>query len=907
MATGGRGVGPSQGSPYSSDSESSLNSSTSDLSSRSFSGSSVSRSDTSSTFIGEDFTSDQYRERTGTRAVELVAAMRRMPRATQTSTSSLDSQDSATNEVTKADVKRAKAEEAKRIKELNSRRTKMKKKYKELRSKRREQIIKQADLASPKSKAAEVFKLLAGKPAAETMTEPEARYLTDKIIKHLESDTLDADFDAKMMGTISRVIDKECILADAAPELDKWLRTHSKSSHKRFSVSHLKLNEEMKVPDDKKGLSMVLAGFDKCLENCTATLRVNYLEELLQSGTAEEQLKAYENQRERLIKESETVSTYCTMLNEYSTGVDDKSGLIPCVNQTLKGMEEKLKFQLTVLDSLKKADFRYQRYFVEEAVVLCSATANVLGSKEAKSVTDPEKLACLEQLRVLAEQTGISLPKNLDELRPRIVADLMELQKQFKKLAKGAGLKHQFDRVLTDHRMAGNWPELVEDIPVRTGLKTQLFRSTNTPHETIVGEVGAVPSTAQDVTHKPCNGWVHSLSPVDGEGRLNKCYRSAVPTPYKVKNTEQRMQGAEKRSEKQLLDSLLMEFDGDADKLEAFCGTPENAAECPMLGISYLTMDWIRNATGIHDDELGMAQDAASGFNKLVTSNTEIKPLTFIDKEGKARSIFLKPEMAMISCGCNDLALSGLKYFTFPWGPADAFNQDSIETMTGSDVPEDPIEGWVGTSLDHYRTKYDRPHPNEKDVRKKVEEWRAMMLLEEHHSAHADSFKAANYPGHIAAMLREDHPTVLKDLTAMKAERQRREQAGEPVAELGNVPRRFPIQVFAFCKSGKDRTGAGMASLDRVVAEHYMDGLTTVSEPVINKDRMNNAQNFAIVIQAYLQWLNGAMGSKTNGEDNLLGKVVCKARKHSKDSPVIDPLAEASGGKKPKKKSRAKK
>ena len=194
--------------------------------------------------------------------------------------------------------------------------------------------------------------------------------------------------------------------------------------------------------------------------------------------------------------------------------------------------------------------------------------------------------------------------------------------------------------------------------------------------------------------------------------------------------------------------------------------------------------------------------------------------------------------------------------------------------MTGSEFPGEPPGGWVQDRLNKFESVYGYPHPNESAILHDVNEWRSIILTKEHHQADYDTFKGTNYPARICNLLRHDNAAV----KAFLKEHPSQEADYDPDQELDVI-------VIRFCKSGKDRTGAGVASASRMMAEYDATALTTVSEPSLTEDRRFNAQGFAMTMQPTIQMWNGAMGYKTDGERELLGEVIHEARKYSQESP----------------------
>lgn len=274
----------------------------------------------------------------------------------------------------------------------------------------------------------------------------------------------------------------------------------------------------------------------------------------------------------------------------------------------------------------------------------------------------------------------------------------------------------------------------------------------------------------------------------------------------------------------QIAGALLAEFDGNADLLVQTYGNKRQPVELHIMLESFLTTDQFRAKTGIHDNEVDMNARAHQNFASLTMPDGSPRPIVFPDASGKMRVIYIKkPEVTLISCGSDALALNPtIQFFTRSWPTADAFDHDAVSKVLGDPNPGAELGGWVGEYLADYQDKHGAPHPNQKDIRDLADEWRSVVLFGEHHTAERDTFKLLNPVDLMAQLLRDP------------------ESLGE-----GAVPApgsKLPILCFKFCKSGKDRTGAGTASSDRYSHEHDMTSRVTVSEPGLTQDRRYNAQ-----------------------------------------------------------------
>lgn len=408
-------------------------------------------------------------------------------------------------------------------------------------------------------------------------------------------------------------------------------------------------------------------------------------------------------------------------------------------------------------------------------------------------------------------------------------------------------------------RSKNGWEPIERTIPVRHGLETRLYQNKLTPAGQLLGyKGGGGPSTGQKVIDKPCNAWVcEERSP---EGNLTSRYvRSAVPDPYNAEGSD-RVNGGFRRAELQYVAGLLSEYGGDAELLERRFGKESQAFTPRILMESFLTTDQFRSKSGISDDELQMNARAYDNFATLCKGG-EPHRIDFTDAQGQSRSIYInKPEVALISCGSNFLALNRwVQHFTRSWGTADPFNQDAVSQMLGESGPGAKLGGWVGEYLQDYQSRHNGPHPRINQIQKLADEWRATVQLKEHHTARLDTFKLVNPADAIWELIRD--PATLSE---------------------GQVPlpeAMVPVVRVKFCKSGKDRTGAGCSSADRYRRELDTIGRVPVGEPVLTQDRRFNAQAGAITSQLEAQLANGYMGYKTNGESSLLGETIDKARR----------------------------
>ncbi len=940
MATGGGGVDRRSGSPYSSQ----VSSDSESDSSISTSSSSTTRDGRSVSIASDDVFTPAHRERLSTQTDEVLRYRRRPVSARSTTSSTSHSSELESTSTTSLE-ETTEPKSTKRSGQYLSKRAALTDKYKKRRSENRSKLAEMSDLKTPGSRGVEFFKATTGlKDPQFAFMEHELDFLQDEMRRQLEPHINRDDFEVKALTILPKVIAKGGLGSQLLPELDQWHRERTGNPNAPMILSQLSppaelvtVSPELAAQDpeqvaQKAELKVLWAQLQHEFKSAIPALRTCYFDEILKEGTMEEQVGAYDRLERGIQDRVDRLKSLITELKRLSVAVQDQSGFMAALEQGAEGVVAKLESQQETLEVYKRSDFRYQQAFIEEMALTMASVETFLKSDLVKDISQDLKPKS-KQAKALKELgdyiKSFQLPKNPQELSPTIVADMKLIKEWCLDKVEEAGttkeqkkaLKHALKDQLRDDRMQLSWESVVEEIPARAGLHQELFESSNEPVEAMFGRVGSVPSTAQGVEDKPCNAWGHKLRSIGGRGILNKCLRSAVPTPYElkkekgVKDTERakelakarRENAAAERARQQLISNLLLEFDGSAEKLEEALGTPDKAAECPMMVISYLTTDKTRHRTGKHDDEFTMQLEAVKGFGELTTKKGELRELAFTDKEGKPRKIFLKPKLAPVACACNDLALTALKYVMFPWELADKLNQSSVEDVTGSELPEEPVGGWAGEYLADYELKYKRPHPHTELVENLVNEWRIMLLLEEQHEAQNDTFKPANFPAAIAMLLREDNPFVMDDIDrALRARSRERLDTitEEPTDEVQNdqsptdsisslsgtepevVPYRLPIQVFGFCKSGKDRTGAGMGSLDRFLVEIYLNHLTAIGEPVPTLDRRFNAQNFALFVQMKIQHKNGAMGYKTNGEDNLVGSTVKKARKHSSKSTV---------------------
>ncbi|MGI9278681.1 MAG: inositol phosphate phosphatase SopB [Endozoicomonas sp.] len=851
----------------------------------------------------------EQRQRLATRTAEVLDQIRR-PRSAHSTTSSASESSLESSSITSLQ-KAERPKSVKRPRDFQDKKSALAEKYRKLRSENRKKIDAMVDLKNPASLGATLFQAITKQDPRLALLEFEAEYLQEEMCQHLEPHINRPDFDSWAASALTKVIKGGGIASGFFPKLDQWHRAHSRNSEIPMSLSKLSIPKELENPPVE--LKMCWANTHQLLKGMIPVLRTNYFEELLKEGTEDEQKNAYVRLRANLQGHISSVDQQLLTLRSLAVGID-QTGFVSALEETLEGLKEHLLQQQDVVDIFERQDFRYQGDYISDMALTLGSVDTFLKSNAVKQIKPSTKEG--KAIKALKEFTSkVEIPTDPRELRPTIVADLKTAKDHMAECAEAAGLKHKYKKQLTEDRMQMAWPTIIQTIPARLGSRTALVESWNQPLEETFGRPGCVPSTAQNVADRPCNAWGHTLQPHDGKGTLVKFVRSAVPTPYELKKgkstkqsgatektklqwQEQRLVGAREKAKQQLIDGLLMEVGGDVGQLEAICGKPEKAAICPMLPISYLTTDLTRHYSGKHDDEFTMHLEALAGFTALISKPDEIKEIEFKDKNGQQRKIYLKPSVAPVSCACNSLAFK-FDAVTFPWGLSDDLNRLSVEDVTGSELPEDPIGGWAGEYLEAFERKHKRPHPLTEDIKKLVDEWRIMLLLEEHHSQGNDTFKAGDFPAAISLMLREDHPLVIEDI----------EKATElqdvdltDVDAVSDEPYRFPIQLFLFCKSGKDRTGAGSAALDRFMTEHYLSKLTSVVEPLFSKDRLYNAQNFSIFVQLKIQYLNGALAYKTGGEQ--VGETVSKGRKHSSKTTVIQ---EEVPGKKKKKKGTTKK
>ena len=729
------------------------------------------------------------------------------------------------------------------------------------------------DLSSPSSIGFNIFKSAAGIPP-DKLSPVERTYLQEEMLRQIEPLINRADPCEAIMERMKQVVQTQTLSSQLMPAMDNWWK-HQRGK----AVSPLVLTYSFASVLDDPDNAMAKEVWAKVQENLPeviSQLRVQYYERL-HTGTVAQQQRAYDQLKFELIRLKSKIAAQ----NEKLNITENSSAFARAMKEDLDALLIHLDDEKKLINIMHAQDYRLDSFYKEGArSVLEPAMALIRSPRYPKESKHAKAFKEFVETKY-AELTQLSEA----EIHPDIIADLRILENKCMELAEKVQLetvsrdkkKEKLKKVLKadiqSWRSTHGWTPLTMIVPVRHGIRTVGYVTTINPLEGIFGRPGGVPSTAQDVLDRPCNAMQHVLYQPDGKTRLDSCIRSAVPDPYMEADPEQRKKGARIRAEQEIIGGLLEQFDNDAEKLEAFCNTSENAAEIDVLIQSYLTTDKFRSKFHVHDDELNMHINACDAFESLIHEDGSPTRLSFRDKQGVKRTIFIKPRMAVTCCGANSIALSKAQHIARPWQVADGYNRHAVRTLTGSELPDADIGGWFGERLNRYESIYHRPHPNLEDIRSEIEEWRACVLLDEHHKADYDTFKVSNFPAHVFDLLRDDNPAVKADIASHPA------LEDNPTVEAGSQLN--PVMI-RFCKSGKDRTGAGLASMSRFTTEYDRMRLPTICEPSFCADRQFNAQACAMVLHPLVQLWNGAMGYKNDGDKHLLGKELHEARKYSR-------------------------
>ena len=748
---------------------------------------------------------------------------------------------------------------------------------KKSREKNRKRLEKEVDLSSPSSIATNAFTIVTGTPPHK-LSPLEKEVLQDEFRSMLEEHVNEkAPNYAELSKSMVQVVRKHSPVRQLTPNMSDYF---DGLNRKVFSSSQMR-SVQVELSCDSF-VKMMGGAADEIIKQ----LRTPLFDRLFEGTTGVEQEDAYRE----IEGEIESHQKMLTQLEEQINRHDNDHPLFTRMLGDIQVMRTKLESQRSLLSTLRLQDFRGQQNYQSAAVISLEAFIDLLRTeKQAGNIKEPvteeaaRLSAKLECIRVLSS----------DQLRPNIVGDLINLEKELEALAHKFGISKVFKKAMVKARSERGWEPIVRMVPVRHGLETRLYRNTMMPMGMLLGYPGGVPSTGQGVIDKPCNGWlVEERSP---EGRLTSRYvRSAVPDPYKAEGGD-RVVGGHRRAELEYVTGLLSEYGGNADLLERRFGTEAKAFTPRIVLESYLTTDQFRNRTHLSDNEVEMNARAYDNFATIAdesedgekyeriefTDNQGIKRVTFVksrpgeagvsvpephrleftDAQGRPRAIYInKPKVALISCGSNFLALNlFVQVFTRSWNTADSFTQDAITQTLGKPEVGAELEGWVGEYLEDYQRRYGRAHPQLPRIQQLADEWRATVQLKEHHTAKVDTFKLINPSDAIWELIRD--PNTLME--------------GQVPAEDAMVP----VVRIRFCKSGKDRTGAGCASADRYRRELDTTGRVSVGEGKVTEDRMFNSQSGAITSQLEAQLANGYMGYKTNGEAKRLGEKVDKARR----------------------------
>lgn len=746
---------------------------------------------------------------------------------------------------------------------------------KKTREKNRKRLEKEIDFSSPNSIATNIFTAVTGdlpgklSPVDKEMLRDEFRSILEEHVNEMAPDY------AALSGRMMQAVREHSPVRQLTPNMSGYFDALHR---KVFCCGQMR---EVRVEPDCDSLVKMMAG---AVEGVAKQLRIPLFDRLFEGVTGVEQDETYR----KIEAETDANQKMLTQLEEQINRLDNDHSLFGIMLSDIKVMRDKLEHQKLLLNTLRSQDFRGQQNYQSAAEISLSAVIDLLRTeKQAGHIRESvaEDAAFLD-----AQLQGIRALSS-DQLRPNIVGDLIKLEKQLEAVAHKFGISKAFKKAMVKARSEKGWEPIVRMVPVRHGLETRLYESKMTPVGMLLGYSGGVPSTGQDVIDKPCNGWVcEERSP---EGRLTSRYvRSAVPDPYNAEAGE-RVIGGHRRAALEYVAGLLSEYGGDADLLEQRFGT-EDKAFTPKIALeSYLTTDQFRRRTGLSDNELEMNARAYDNFatmaddhgdndkftrveftdeqgrqrityvNKVGDGDVNVKPhrLEFTDAQGRPRAIYIKkPEVILISCGSNFLALNPfVQMFTRSWNTADPFTRDAVVRALGKPEAGAGLQGWVGEYLDDYQKRNGRKHPETARIQQLADEWRAMVQLKEHHTAKVDTFKLVNPSDAIWELLRD--PGTLME---------------------GQVPQEgviVPVVRVRFCKSGKDRTGAGCASADRYRRELDTTGRVPVSEGVVTQDRKFNSQAGAVTSQLEAQLANGYMGYKTNGEARRLGDNVDKARR----------------------------
>ena len=716
--------------------------------------------------------------------------------------------------------------------------------FQKVRQKNRERADRNSNLSDPDSLGSRAFYAATGVSASE-LSAIEKEILQDELRGYLESKINKGEPSPPLLS-------KELVfvIKESMPALQLTPRTsaYMKRQHGRSSYAHCV--RQMSGSLAPELLKSQAAAFGGAVQGTMSQLRIPVFDKLFKGASAEEQAQAYERLQEGAKNTLDSLESLKKQLENTSD-----HDLVFYMLEDIETMIGLIEEQQQMLHVLRKQDFRNGRNYIDGARVLLSTAEKIFDPDKVNGKYREAATAARDAATTQLQKLDSILP---DQLRPNIIGDLKQLEKSLLEAAGKCGVAKPFKEELRGARSKEGWETLESLVPVRRGAVTRLYRNKAVPLGVMMGEPGTgVPSTCQDVTDKPCNAFVcESRAP---DGRLTSRYmRSAVPDPYKAKN--HRQEGGQRRGELQIAAALLAEYGGDADRLEKAYGTEEQAAELHILLESFLTTDQFRARTHIHDNEVEMNARAHESFANLSNPDGSPRPVSFTDANGKLRTIYIKkPEVALISCGSNALALNRrIQIFTRSWPTADAFNHDAVNRVLGEPTPGARLGGWVGDYLADYQDRHGHPHPNWGKIHELAEEWRSVILFNEHHTAELDTFKLVNPADLMVQLLRE--PESLKE---------------GAVPDSGS---RLPILRFKFCKSGKDRTGAGAASGDRYSQEFDMTNRVSVAEPGLTADRRFNAQAAALTNQLYVQLKNGNMGYKNDGEAKLLGETVHKAR-----------------------------
>ncbi|WP_281645429.1 inositol phosphate phosphatase SopB [Parendozoicomonas sp. Alg238-R29] len=761
-----------------------------------------------------------------------------------------------------------------------------------LRSNNREKFSEWTNLDDPKSLGSTVFKNITG-TTTQFLSDVERKYLQETMLEHIEPLIGRGEPETEASKLIERVIVEESLATQLLPNLNGLIKSQSSSSTpcpivltKLTYPQGANSDGDIQAKAIQAQAKAILEKLRIIFPEVMSTLRTQYFE-ALHSGSPTEQSAAYDRLQVNLL----TAKGKILRCNQLIVLDENSSEFTKLLKKDLDLIVKKLNQELELLNTLQAQDYRVEDNYIHGAKSVLDPAWALIQSE--RFPTKPKKDVKAFKTFVKTKREELS-KLDRDKIRPSIIRDLRLLQEECYELAKNIKMKpvekpaaqaskeekelegesNKLRTILKADvqawRSEHGWQPTSFLVPVRQGLKTALYTIDVRTVESMFGRQGGVPSTAQHVTDKPCNALVHTVRSTVTNTPVDNCIRSAVLTPYMEDNEDKRTKGTTERARQEIVAGLLNQFDGDAEALEKFCGTEAHAANIEVLLNSYLTTDKARSYLHIHDNELKMHVTTCEALQALTSNGGHPTQITFEDKHGNMRTIYVRPKLAVTCCGSNGIALKWGE-LTRPWHVADIYNRDAVLEMTGSEFPDDDIEGWVGERLNQFESTYRCEHPNRERIIRAVNEWRTIILLDEHHEAKNDTFKGTNPPDEILNLLRTDNAAV----AACMREHPPTED------DAARAPRVLNPIVIRFCKSGKDRTGAGVASISRRMAEADMTGRNTISEPSFTEDRQFNAQAFAMSMQMLIQLWNGAMGYKTDGEKNLIGPTLHAARKHS--------------------------